>query len=662
MRAAKSRRLSKNLYRRGESRYDIVHELTSAGFVYHHSNGRFTVRKVIGDLVFERKHRCHWRVSKIAFRSHLAQSLTTFQGQVSKVSNMTTPLAQNVKRILGDRGVSVVRLGGFRHTRPSPLARLTQVDEKVEHVLNTVVGDVPGYHHSSWEDDLDLQSRGFAVLTEKPNTEFDFDVFYDLFLQMSLELPEEPLAVPAISDLQQLSQLQPSSSSGLMPLNSLYGSCIGTKKQMINSAVAVNVAARVWGGVPGCLPYKPVAKDEVIKKGKKVRTIMIESQPNVLVLRHYFSTMVAQDRKIVQGRAIGLSTAAGSFKTLFMRWFHVYCKHHEVGGWNEFLQFMASQQMSESDKTAWESSTNEVDGMVYLLGLLLQVDIEGDTTLLTRALADYTNPPVQIDGDAVYFAPWRVPSGSYLTAHGNTERHYMMCRWVLNYFRSHGGAGKIGCPCRYCEMVLEVEGFGETLDELRLDLLESFFVMGDDFIGFAYGAAVFNALLDAVFGTTTKNVCKAVFAAGGPEEPDSVEFLRKHFHLDKQFADWNVRCFRAPQRALAKLRYGRARKTKAGFKAALLSAVWDCGDNYWLYVRLREMLDMLEEDGVIDPGLVKKELTKYIKKTPALADIPSTYVPEFAMVLNSDASLIRPLEKVYWAKAHEEQGLFAAKY
>lgn len=40
--------------------------------------------------------------------------------------------------------------------------------------------------------------------------------------------------------------------------------------------------------VPGCLPYKPVAKDEVIKKGKKVRTIMVESQPNFMVLKHFF--------------------------------------------------------------------------------------------------------------------------------------------------------------------------------------------------------------------------------------------------------------------------------------------------------------------------------------------------------------------------------------
>lgn len=51
---------------------------------------------------------------------------------------------------------------------------------------------------------------------------------------------------------------------------------------MHNVAVNVKVAAKVWPGAPGILPYKHVPKDVLIKKGIKIKTIMIESPSNVL--------------------------------------------------------------------------------------------------------------------------------------------------------------------------------------------------------------------------------------------------------------------------------------------------------------------------------------------------------------------------------------------
>lgn len=51
--------------------------------------------------------------------------------------------------------------------------------------------------------------------------------------------------------------------------------------------------------------------------------------------------------------------------------------------------------------------------------------------------------------------------------------------------------------------------------------------MGDDFIGFGYGSKVFYALLDLLFGTTTKEVIKPCFGISGADEPNSCEFLRK---------------------------------------------------------------------------------------------------------------------------------------
>lgn len=112
-----------------------------------------------------------------------------------------------------------------------------------------------------------------------------------------------------------------------------------------------------------------------------------------------------------------------------------------------------------------------IDGLAYLIGLLCQIDVQGDPTLLAQCLADYTNPPVQVDGDLVYFAPWRVPSSNYLTAHGNTERHWLMAKSVVDYFWDHSGAGTIGCGCSKCKAVSDIEGFGERLSEMELELL-----------------------------------------------------------------------------------------------------------------------------------------------------------------------------------------------
>lgn len=130
-----------------------------------------------------------------------------------------------------------------------------------------------------------------------------------------------------------------------------------------------------------------------------------------MVLRHHFAGVVSEERRVPQGRAIGLSSVGGSFKTLFMGWFKNWAKHRK-GGWNEICRFMQDQECSESNKQAWESSTDETDGLAYIHGLLMSVSMPevGSDLLLARALADYVNPPIQIDGDLVYFDPRRGPT------------------------------------------------------------------------------------------------------------------------------------------------------------------------------------------------------------------------------------------------------------
>lgn len=575
---------------------------------------------------------------------------------------MSNPVSIAIKTELTRRNVELQSVAGFRHIKPRQLQRLEVHDDLVGRIVEDaraglpegLRGEVDKYHHSSHETDIRLVSQGYTVLLERDTREFDFDVFYDLFLRVALET-SEPLDVPTMDAGAFCDQVQPSSSCGAMPLNTLFGAPTGTKKQMQHAAVSVNEAAVAWGGIPGVLPYKPVPKDEVIKKGKKVRTIMVEPQPDVMVLKHCFERKVTSERRIPRGRAIGLSTVGGGFKILFFVWFQIWASEF-AGGWNEFLSWLSEQPFSESDKTAWESSTNETDGLAYLLGLLLEVNLDDkDHVLLARSLAGYFNPAIQIDDNLVYYAPWRVPSGSYLTAHGNTERHWLMADWVCNFFESHGAAGHPECGCRFCGLISGVEGFGKKVSALELKFLRAYFVMGDDFIGFGYHARVFNALMDAVFGTSTKHAVKSIFSVPSLEEPDGVEFLKKHFYLDRSFSTWNVRPFRAPARLLAKLFFGRARKSRAAFKAALLSAIWDCGANEQLYLTVRKMFDALDcqMDGNRE---VMEELKKYVKRNPALSELSPVYCPDYAMILNCDASLLRPLELVYWSKVTLDAG------
>lgn len=657
MRAAKSRRYSKHLYRKGFANFDIVEELTCAGFkIVYHRNVGYVCTRVFGRVSFQRCHPCHYRLCQIVFRHFQAWTFSKYQGQVVEESRMSNPVSAAITHYLDGKGVKLQSVAGFRHIKPRPLRRLDNLDKEVLSTIGRVRSELPKglnaeidvYHHSSEETDLDLVSQGYTVLLEREPKDFDFDVFYDLFLRVSLDVSEtvdvEPFTINGQCDV-----VQPNSSCGALPLNTIFGCPTGTKKQMQHSAIAVNEATLAWGGVPGVLPYKPVGKDEVIKKGKKVRTIMIEPQPDVMVLKHAFERKVGVEKRIPRGRAIGLSTVGGGFKVMLMRWFLIWSEEFR-GGWNEFLGWISEQPFSESDKTSWESSTNETDGMAYLLALMLDVDLcSSDHALLARAIAGYMNPAIQIDDNMVYYAPWRVPSGSYLTAHGNTERHWLMANWVCDFFEDHGSAGRVGCGCRYCELICNVEGFGEKVTPLELRFLRAYFVMGDDFIGFGYHAVVFNTLMDAVFGTSTRQCVKQFFSIPSLEEPTGVEFLKKHFYLDRTHSTWNVRCFRAPGRLLAKLFHGRARKKQSTFKAAILSGIWDCGANRQLYDILRGLFFSFKV-GLDENKEILQELRRYVKRNPAVADLSPVYCPEYSMVLNCDASLLRPLERAYWSK------------
>ncbi|EEC05931.1 hypothetical protein IscW_ISCW005028 [Ixodes scapularis] len=195
---------------------------------------------------------------------------------------METPLSSAVVAQLEDRGVPLVAVGGFRHSRPLPPRPRGPGAMPVQERIDAVRSALPGHINKGTDDyvfsgdvtDLALQAQGFTELVARKPPDFDFDVFWDMFLRMAADLPLDDageiaqIAVPDITVASLMSQQQTSSSAGLLPFVTLFGSPSGNKKEMQASATMVNERVLSQDGPSDSLPFKPTAKPEVIKKGK----------------------------------------------------------------------------------------------------------------------------------------------------------------------------------------------------------------------------------------------------------------------------------------------------------------------------------------------------------------------------------------------------------
>nr|QIQ61201.1 MAG: putative RNA dependent RNA polymerase [Sina virus] len=660
MRRAKARRLSRWLFTVDLIQYDIYAECVKIGGepTYNAETGKFHY-KVDRGAVFERCHSCCYELVKIVF-SHLVNSNSCFQKQKIQYHSMSSPLSLQIVSDLEAKGVDLVSVPGFRHTRPQPLRRKKKVHPDVARVVKELEDELPvdvktdydEYLYSADVDDIVLQAKGYTVLCEKPPRDADFDQWYEMFLRMAVQQPEvEPLHIPPVTVEKLMDQTQANSSAGLLNLNSLFGECIGTKKQMQAGAAAINLndlqgKNRAFPSAQLC---KPAGKLEVIKKNKKVRTIQVESQADFMILKYYGEHFVTES-DVPSGRAIGLSTLRGDFKQIIFTWYKIWL-HYNNGSWNKFLDWLDHAPISMSDKTAWESSTNAVDGSIYVWKYLLSFTTPRDPNadrVLARALADYMNPAIQIDKDKVYFAPWRIASGSYLTADGNTRRHMSMTDWICDFLETHGNEfqARDDCTCIGCRCLRDNPDIGGSYQPMDIDLLRHSFKLGDDDISINPHPYAWDKFMDAVFGTTTKSEETKFFSQPGLFKPEGAEFLKKHFYLDKSSGTWNVRIFRAPARLLAKLCKGSSNTDNARFYVACQSALWECGYNKPLYDLVRRMAERLQS---ADVDARFSHFTKdYVKRSPALGDSLAAYIPDWNVIVDADASLLYPMEKVWW--------------
>lgn len=500
-------------------------------------------------------------------------------------------------------------------------------------------------------------SRGYSVLAEKPERDPDLDVMFDMFLREAYDFPsiDGELVTYAVERLYGealIDQVQTQSASGLLNLNTFFGSPVGSKEEMHHGAVAVNRQDLEGTHVPPALPYKPAGKGEVIKKGKKVRTIQLESQANYQVLKHFFEHQVSSWIDPAGGIAIGMSTRNGDYKQIIISWYDVVRQHLDLD-WDEFLDWLAEQPLHESDKSAWEASTNALDGFNFVMSTLARCDVPvagREAEVLARAVADYINPPILVDRDVVYSVPWRVASGSYFTAFGNSRRHKRMVDWVCDFLEVHGMAyGKEHCTCAVCGSMGGTVGWGAEVSRLEVDLLRRAFVLGDDFIAVNYHPYLFDKLLDSVFGTSTNTEVKSFFSGPSLVEPGGVEFLRRHFVR----IDNNVFTFRAPGRALAKLFKGTATRSRERFYAACLSALFDCGANRELY---KIIFDLLHVEH-LDEKSLREELEEYVRRHPGIESLSDGFIPTYHDLLVLDSSVLQPLYRYVASRVSSAYGM-----
>lgn len=679
MRIRNAKRLSSFKYRRAEIPFDYWLEIQPYKPIlsYHRETRTFKCVINTGCAKLVRVHTCAYQLFRIVAHVVVDNYVTKFQRQPVVFRPMSNPLSKAAADLIEERGLHTTSVYGYRHFRPQPLSNLQKAHPDVEsaiasemeapyHLPQSLIESIKGYQHSSTVKDLDRVAPGLVCLGALPPRELDYEVAWDLFVEESLTLPAAEdgdlilVEVPEFTVVEMSRQPQTTSASGLMALSIQDGCTVGSKKTMHDAAIAINLQDKLGTHIPPLNPAKPALKPEVIKVGKDVRAILLESQPNYMVLKHYFGSLASRWADFAGGVAIGMSNRRGDFKAIPYGWWQESDLEHD-----EFLDWLSTQSAHESDKTKWESSTNATDGYPFIIGMLMRVNIvPADRRLVLRALADYVRPHVQFDVGKVYSAPWRVPSGSYLTAYGNSKRHKMMANWVITWLAEHGSAGSDNCPCPYCTKGrgLGLIGWGRAITDQEFRMLKRFHVMGDDFLALNPVPHVFDWLLDEVFGTTTKTVVRPFFSEAGLVEPLGAEFLRRHFSLDRSVSPHVVRTFRAPGRLLGKLFNGGHRCTKERFLAAIDSALNDVGANYPLFKILYNLHHVIIGGCDLNLSKYRDALQQYVRKNPLIEFMALGYVPSYSDLLNLDANILDPLVAVKRSDAARAVGMTPAMY
>ncbi len=488
------------------------------------------------------------------------------------------------------------------------------VSPALEAILESVTqkerDDIEKFHHSALENDPVLSSAGSIKLGTKSPMKTNRRLAFMQFVRRAIDAPEEQGKILRHTlDLSADMQLEVdgnSASAGFVPTKrSKIQIGLGTKRHNKWASVAVNEHDRHMNVLPA-IPHQQFKKSEVIKKGKDTRTIQIQGQSNYIIDK--LST--GPPNRPATGIAVGLKSTQGGYQKLAVNWYLQYIKDRPGASWNDFLDFLEKQGFAELDKKGWEASTQEQDGLPYIMDEISKVEgytNNTDKKLHARALADYCNPLISL-GTWGFFASWRVASGTYRTSQGNSERHRMMVIMVCDLIEM----AKRGCQsCFYCNN-LKVE---YDFDPLILKMRRVAAILGDDFLAPAFSndeEEYFGETMDRLCGTTTTGGVEPAFGE------DGAEFLRRRMVRTEE---GSIITQRETVRVLAKIVHGQAKTNAMIFNQALLSARYEAGANK----RLQDILLAAHKAVILPEGDTPTEnmlFQSYQKSTPQVADMP----------------------------------------
>jgi len=460
---------------------------------------------------------------------------------------------------------------------PPVLKPIEQFMDGFENVLSAEEkAEIGNWQHSSLIDDPDLQSEALLAFAEPRDETVNFDDVWDMAVSMlwtnDNELREkEPLSEEALYDLP-----TNRNASGVLPLDPMFGKVQGSKEEMIDAATKVALSYKRLS------PCTVSAKPEVLKKGKKVRYIVLEPQNLFLLSMFYFWDHIKIHGPVVNGDCRGLSTMrGGSLKP----WYHLlFAICHEDGiEFEDALKVLKDVGINESDKTKWEYTVNTSTAWAFVLWMMAVVKPDqSDKKTFSNLLAHQLIPYIQISGQSAFPAYGRMISGTAFTLLRNCFMHSAAVQTTLLNIQRHDG--KLGgCGCRFCE---ECEF---QVDERQIRLLSAFNVVGDDFLGINYEAQGFNKMVDILAGTITKTEILPAFGEPGQR---TAKFLQRQLRVK----DGRLSTFRDWRRLVGKLMNGSSRVNPEDFTASVLAMAFEAGDNEQAYDIAKRLYDASSEE------------------------------------------------------------------
>lgn len=583
---------------------------------------------------------CAFRCIKSLFSR--ISNMSTIQGQAIDVNPVLTPRKQDFVTTLKEIQnpdfplLSAPNYGTISFlTKVRPHNKVKIAIQEASSLLSVdTLKEADNYVHSSTITDSTLLVPAFNKLASKPIKPINRQLLKRMLLiDILTQKREKGKLITKSLEFSPIKMAEfnknSGSASGILPVSPVHGLCsktTGTKGEMFTAAVSCNIRDRITEGIPNSIPFKPFFKSEVLKKGKSVRGIQNESLANYMIL-----AMSQTDETLFhKGIAIGMGAPGRGPQIIFYYWYVIFRK--ETGkGWVDFIEYLKEHGAHESDKTAWEASTNGTDGFANLFCEVntKRFATEGDKRLYVRAIADVCNPFIYIDRCG-FWAPWRVPSGTYFTSKWNSQRHRLMNLAVVGFIKQHNmRLGAEECQCDVCiHLKTNKIMLGLEVTDLLIKLRAHAFILGDDYIAVSLGIEhdrIFDTIMDYMFGTTTRTEFKQMF--------ESAEFLRKRFKI----IDHNIIPYRETSRVVAKLIHGSHRANVEKFSAALYSAFLDMGHNEELNSFIKFLIKQFEPE----PEPFLRELQVFGKKNHDVEQILSFVNINMEDVVNYNN---RPLE------------------